>query len=355
MKRILKVRETMPQEVDGILVFQPQNRQWVSGFTGSSGVAVIGREGLPVFITDFRYTEQAALQCQGYEIVKHGQQMIPDIKSVVEGLGIKKLGFERDFVTFGQHAKLAEGLTGIELVAVDDTILDVRSVKEPEEIQALADAIAIADRAFTHIQGFLRPGLTERQVALELERHMQDLGADGASFDIIVASGPRSALPHGVATEKILQVNELVKMDFGCVYKGYCSDITRTVVLGHADDKQREIYNIVLESQLAAIKGIKAGITGQDADKFARDYIEAKGYGDNFGHGLGHGIGVAVHELPRAGAVSENVLPVNSVITVEPGIYIPGWGGVRIEDMIVVQQDGCRVLTTSPKELIEIQ
>jgi Xaa-Pro aminopeptidase len=183
---------------------------------------------------------------------------------------------------------------------------------------------------------------------------MQDLGATGASFGFIVASGPRSALPHGVATDKVLQENEIVKMDFGCIYKGYCSDITRTVVLGKADEKQREIYGIVLESQLAAIAGIKAGITGQEADKFARDVITAAGYGENFGHGLGHGIGMAVHEQPRAGAKSENVLPVNSVITVEPGIYIPGWGGVRIEDMVVVQEDGCRVLTTSPKELIEI-
>lgn len=355
MKRIERVRGAMPEQVDGILVFQPQNRRWISGFTGSSGVAVLGREGQPVFLTDFRYTEQAAEQCPGYEIVRHGLDLVGDIKEVLGRLGIKRLGFEKDFVTYGQYAKLTEGLEGIELLPMDDTIMEVRSIKDEEEIELMVEAQAIADKAFAHILGYLRPGLTERKVALELERYMQDLGATGASFDIIVASGPRSALPHGVASDRVLQNNEFVKMDFGCVYKGYCSDMTRTVVLGTADEKQKEVYNIVLEAQMTAIKGIKAGITGKDADGLAREVITAKGYGDHFGHGLGHGIGLAVHELPRAGATSENVLAVNSIVTVEPGIYIPGWGGVRIEDMVVVQEGGCRNLTNSRKELIEIK
>ena len=240
------------------------------------------------------------------------------------------------------------------MVGLDDTILELRGIKDQQELEILAEAVAIGDKAFTHILGFLRPGLTERQVALELERHMQDLGATAASFETILASGPRSAMPHGVATERVLQKNEFVKMDYGCIYKGYCSDMTRTVVLGKADDKQREIYNIVLEAQLAAISGIKAGMTGKEADSLARDVITARGYGDNFGHGLGHGVGLAIHEHPRAGIASENVLAVNNVVTAEPGIYIPGWGGVRIEDMLVVEEGGCRNLTASPKELIEI-
>jgi Xaa-Pro aminopeptidase len=269
-------------------------------------------------------------------------------------LGIKRLGFEKDFVTVGNYQKLAEGLSGIELVGLDDTIIELRAVKDLEEIELLAQAEAIGDKAFAHILDFLRPGLTERQVAIELERHMQDLGASGTSFETIVASGPRSAMPHGVASERVIGKNEFVKLDFGCVYKGYCSDMTRTVVVGKADGKQREIYHIVLEAQMAALAGIKAGITGVEADALARDVIVAKGYGDNFGHGLGHGVGLAIHELPRASRLSDNVLQPNSIVTVEPGIYLPGWGGVRIEDMVVVQEDGVRNLTSSPKELIEI-
>lgn len=353
-RRVNKIREALPQDVDGILVSQPENRRWATGFTGSSGLAIIGRQGDPVFITDFRYTEQAGLQCPGYEIVQQGDRLVEDVNAVVQRLGIKRLGFEKDFVTVGNYQKLAEGLSGIELVGLDDTIIELRAVKDLEEIELLAQAEAIGDKAFAHILDFLRPGLTERQVAIELERHMQDLGASCTSFETIVASGPRSAMPHGVASERVIGKNEFVKLDFGCVYKGYCSDMTRTVVVGKADGKQREIYHIVLEAQMAALAGIKAGITGVEANALARDVIVAKGYGDNFGHGLGHGVGLAIHELPRASRLSDNVLQPNSIVTVEPGIYLPGWGGVRIEDMVVVQEDGVRNLTSSPKELIEI-
>jgi len=354
LKRVERVREILPPGVDGILVTQPQNRRWVSGFTGSSGIAIIGRMGQPVFLTDFRYTEQAGMQCQGYRIVKQGDKAEEDICAIARDLGIKRLAFEKDHVSVAYYEKLSEGLPGIELAGLEDKIIELRAVKEAEEIEVLAQAAAIADKAFAHILGFLRPGLTERQVALELERYMQDLGADGASFEIIVASGPRSAMPHGVASERVLGNNEFVKMDFGCVYKGYCSDMTRTVVLGKADDKQKEIYNIVLAAQEAALAGLRAGITGKEADALARDVIEGKGYGENFGHGLGHGVGLAIHELPRASRLSDKPLPANSVVTVEPGVYLPGWGGVRIEDMVVVLEEGIRNLTSSPKELIEI-
>jgi Xaa-Pro aminopeptidase len=345
----------MPQEVDGLIVLQPENRRWVSGFTGSSGVVVVGRQGQPVFLTDFRYTQQAGKQCRGYEIVRHGQQLTADIKAVLERLEIKKLGFEKDYITVGQHAKWTSEMEGIELIPLEDILLDLRAVKDPEELELLAQAAAIGDKAFTHILGFLRPGLSERRVALELERHMQDLGASGPSFDTIVASGVRSSMPHGVASEKLLEENDFITMDFGCVYKGYCSDMTRTVVLGKASPRQREIYEIVLEAQLAGVEGIRAGITGKEADSVARDIIAAKGYGEHFGHGLGHGVGLAIHESPRAGATSEDILAVNNLVTVEPGIYLPDWGGVRIEDTVVVQEGGCRNLMTSAKELIEIK
>lgn len=354
LQRVEKVRGKIPQEVDGVLVTQPENRRWVTGFTGSSGLAIIGRKGQPVFLTDFRYTEQADMQCTGYEIVKQGDKIEEDILRIVRSLGIKSLGFEKDFVSVAYYEKLVAGLKGIELVGLDDIIVQLRAVKDSQEIELLAQAEAIGDKAFTHILGFLRPGLSERQVALELERHMQDQGASGISFDFIVASGPRSAMPHGVASQRIIGKNEFVKMDFGCVYKGYCSDMTRTVVVGKADAKHKEIYNIVLEAQMAALAGIKAGITGREADALARDVITAQGYGDNFGHGLGHGVGLAIHELPRVSFLSDNILEANNIVTAEPGIYLPGWGGVRIEDMVVVEDGGNRNLTFSTKELIEI-
>lgn len=355
MERVNQLLQALPADVDGMLVWQPHNRRWLTGFTGSSGVAVVARDKQPVFVTDFRYTQQAGQQCKGFKVVQHGREFVGDLAAVVRGLAVKRLGFEQDYLTVGQHQKLADGLTDVaQLAPLEDLVLGLRSVKTEAEIELLGAAVDLADRAFAHILGFLRPGLTERQVALELERHMQDLGATGASFDFIVASGHRSSMPHGVATEKVIEAGEIVKMDFGCIYKGYCSDMTRTVVLGKADARQREIYDLVLKSQLAAIDGIRAGITGQEADSFARKVISDAGYKDNFGHGLGHGVGLAVHELPRFAPNVEAVIECNQVVTVEPGVYIPDWGGVRIEDMIVVEANGCRVLTRSPKELIEV-
>lgn len=354
LKRIERVRGAMPEEVDCLLAVQPENRRWLSGFTGTSGFVLAPRQGQPVFLTDFRYTEQASQQCQGYKIIRLGQQPAVDLKMALEGLGVRRLGFEKDYITVGQHAKWLTVLAGIELVPLDDVVLGLRGVKEAGELELLAKAAAIADAAFSHVLGVLRPGISERRVALELERRMQDLGASGNSFETIVASGLRSALPHGVASEKLLAEGDFVTMDFGCIYQGYCSDMTRTVVLGTASPKQREVYAVVLEAQLAALAGVKAGITGQQADSLARDVIAARGYGEQFGHGLGHGVGLAIHESPRAGVTSEDVLAADNILTIEPGVYIPEWGGVRIEDMVVITAAGCRNLTSSPKELLEI-
>jgi Xaa-Pro aminopeptidase len=345
----------MPQEVEALLVLQPENRRWVSGFTGTSGIALIGRRGAPIFLTDFRYTQQAGQQCPGFEIVRLGQEPAADLLAALEGLGVKRVGFEKDYITVGQQAKWAETLLGIELVPQEDLLLRLRAVKDEGELELLAEAAAIADKAFAHILGILRPGLSERRVALELERHMQDLGASGPSFETIVASGVRSSMPHGVASEKLLEEGDFITMDYGCVYRGYCSDMTRTVVLGRADSKQREIYDIVLTAQLAGLAGVKAGITGRQADALARDIIAGRGYGEQFGHGLGHGVGLAIHESPRAGMTSEDVLEVNQIVTIEPGIYLPDWGGVRIEDMVVIQAEGCRNFNSAPKELLELK
>ena len=349
------MREAIPPEIDGLLVVQPENRRWLSGFTGSSGVVLVGRQGAPVFLTDFRYIQQAEQQCQGFKVVRHGQELTADLKVALAGLGIERIGLEKDYVTVGQNSKWSAALTGIELVPLEDILLALRAIKDEAELALLAQAAAIADAAYTHILGNLKPGLSERRVALELERHMQDLGASGISFETIVASGVRSSMPHGVASAKLLEQGDFITMDFGCIYEGYCSDMTRTVVLGTASPRQREIYGIVLEAQAAGLDGVRAGITGQEADSLARDVITAKGYGEYFGHGLGHGVGLAIHENPRAGLTSEDILAVNNILTIEPGIYLPGWGGVRIEDMVVIEEQGCRNLTASPKELLEIK
>jgi Xaa-Pro aminopeptidase len=227
-------------------------------------------------------------------------------------------------------------------------------VKTEKELEKMAKAADIADQAFHHIIGYIRPGVTERAVALELEIYMKKLGASALSFETIAASGVRSSMPHGIATDKIIEDGDFLTLDFGCVYDGYCSDMTRTVVVGKATQKQKKIYGVVLEAQIAALNAIREGINGIDVDKIARDVISSRGYGEYFGHGLGHGVGLEVHEEPRLSPTGTKKLLENMVVTDEPGIYIPGFGGVRIEDLIVVKKDGCEVLSKSPKQLIEL-
>ena len=227
----------------------------------------------------------------------------------------------------------------------------MRMLKDEDEIALIQRAAEIADAAFAHILGFLKPGLTEKEVALELEIFMRKQGASGPSFETIVASGWRSSLPHGVASDKVLESGDFVKMDFGAMYDGYCSDLTRTVVLGQPSERQREIYTIVLEAQKLAIDAAKAGMTGAELDKIARDHITSHGYGETFGHSLGHGIGLEIHEGPRIGATGSDLLKPGMVITIEPGIYLSKWGGVRIEDDVLLLPDGQkRVLTRAPKQ-----
>jgi len=230
----------------------------------------------------------------------------------------------------------------------------LRQIKSEEELEYLEKAEAIGDLAFEKILTILKPGMTELEVAAELEYQMKKAGAENFSFSTIVASGLNSSMPHAIPGEKKLEEGDFVTMDFGCTYKGYCSDMTRTVVLGKASEKQKEIYNTVLKAQLAALDAIKAGVTGKSVDKVARDIITEAGYGECFGHGLGHSVGLFIHEEPRLSPAGETVLEENMIETVEPGIYVPGFGGVRIEDMVAVTKDGCKNFTHSPKELIEI-
>ncbi|MFZ3590292.1 M24 family metallopeptidase [Bacillus sp. DJP31] len=338
------------QNIDGVLITSVYNRRYMTGFTGSSGVAIISLNQA-VFITDFRYVEQANSQLEGFEVVQHKASLLEEIATQVDRLGIKNLGFEEDHVSFSSFRAYKEGISA-SLVPLSGVIEKIRLIKTDAEIKILKEATEIADAAFQHILTYIRAGKTEIDVSNELEFFMRKQGALSSSFDIIVASGFRSALPHGVATDKIIETGDFVTLDFGAYYKGYCSDITRTIAIGQPSDELKNIYDVVLESQLRGMAGIKPGITGKEADALTRDYITEKGYGEYFGHSTGHGIGLEVHEGPSLSVKSDMILKPGMVVTVEPGIYVAGLGGVRIEDDTVVTTDGNQSLSHSTKELI---
>ena len=336
---------------DALLACKPENRRYFSGFTGTSGYVLIMPEA-QWFITDFRYTEQAKAQCPGFEIQLHNTER--PLEAILKEAGLKTLAFEDQYVTYQFYKNLSDKLPDLTLIPAGAEMEALRLVKEDWEIEKITKAARIADQAFEHILGYIRPGVSERDVALELEIYMKKLGASGLSFETIAASGVRSAMPHGVASGKLIEEGDLLTLDFGCVYEGYCSDMTRTLVVGTASEKQKEIYGVVLEAQEQALAAIREGINGVDVDKIARDVISSRGYGDYFGHGLGHGVGLEIHEEPRLSPTGVKTLMENMVVTDEPGIYLPGFGGVRIEDLVVVKKDGCEVLSRAPKHLIEL-
>lgn len=351
MNKIEKLRSDFSKlNIDGMLITSGMNRRYMSNFTGSSG-AVLLSEGKAQFITDFRYMEQAEKQCGGFEIVQHKETLPEEVAQQVKNLGITKLGFEQDHLTYSAF-KTYEKAIDVELVPVSGAIEKLRLIKTDAEINILKEAADIADAAFKHILDFIRPGITELDVSNELEFFMRKAGATSSSFDIIVASGYRSALPHGVATEKVIEKGDFVTLDFGAYHKGYVSDITRTVSVGQPAEKLREIYDIVLEAQLRGMAGIKPGMTGKEADALTRNFIVEKGFGEYFGHSTGHGIGLEVHEGPALSMKSNTILEPGMVVTVEPGIYIPGLGGVRIEDDTLITMDHNESFTHSTKELI---
>ncbi|MBS4194630.1 M24 family metallopeptidase [Lederbergia citri] len=351
MGKVEKLREQFNQsDIDGFLITSTYNRRYMTNFTGTAGVALISGDRA-LFITDFRYTEQAAKQAKGYEIVRHTGPISQEVAEKVKELGIKKLGFEQDHMPFSTWKEYEKALEA-ELVPISNVIENLRLIKDADEISILKEAADIADAAFKHILDFIKPGKTELEVANELEFFMRKWGATSSSFDIIVASGWRAALPHGVASEKVIEKGDFVTMDYGALHKGYVSDITRTVAVGDPSEKLKEIYNVTLEAQLKAMELIKPGMSGIEADAIARDYITEKGYGANFGHSLGHGIGLEVHEGPGLSFRSETKLKPGMVVTVEPGIYLPGIGGVRIEDDTLITESGNETLTHSTKELI---
>ncbi|WP_138493047.1 M24 family metallopeptidase [Paenibacillus pinistramenti] len=352
-KRVSRVREALlERNLDGLFIASPINRRYLTGFTGSAGYVLITAEKA-YLLTDFRYMTQAPQQAAGFEIVEeHRQDTLDIIKGLLEAANVKRLGFENELMSYSMYGKYEASLKPVELIPASGLVEEIRMFKDDEELAVMKEAADLADRTFMHMLEVIKPGMSELEGALELEFFMRRNGASAASFDTIFASGERSALPHGTASSKLLGSGELLTMDFGALYKGYCSDITRTVMVGTPNDKQREIYNIVLEAQLHTIEQLRPGMTGREADALARDVITRYGYGEQFGHSTGHGLGMEVHEAPNLSKVSDTVLQPGMVVTVEPGIYIPGFGGVRIEDDVVVTETGVRRLTESTKDLI---
>lgn len=348
--KLQKLRSEMEQQkIESMLITSPFNLRYITGFTGSSGLALVTQEEA-LFITDFRYTEQAAEQAPEFEVIQAKTNLLEEAAESVKELGIKTVAFEQDFVTYASFLQYEEKMAA-DLQPISGIIEKIRMIKTPEEVEILKASAKIADDAFEHICGFIKAGQTELEVSNELEFFMRRQGATSSSFDTIVASGLRSALPHGVATDKVIEQGDMITLDYGALYNGYISDITRTVAVGEPSEKMKEIYQTVLDAQILGVEKIGPGMTGIEADAIARDYIKSKGYGEAFGHSTGHGIGLEVHEGPGLSFKSQTVLEPGMAVTVEPGIYLPGIGGVRIEDDILITESGNVRLTNSTKEL----
>lgn len=339
--------------IDSLLVTNVNHVRYLTGYSGSSGMVLL----LPpksYFITDFRYKVQAQKEVKNSAIIIAEQALTSELPKIPSLTRKIRIGLESEFVTLKLHETLKDLLPKAVFKSTEKLVESLSITKESDEIRKIKKAVKISEKAFNETLRLIKPGVMEKEIALELDYKMRSLGADAPAFDIIVASGQRSSMPHGIASEKKMKKGDLVTIDFGCFFQGYASDITRTVVIGKASEKQKKIYNVVLDAQVAACKAVKSGLSCNRLDGLARDIIMKAGYGDYFGHGLGHGIGLIVHDGPMVNSRSTETLKANMVVTIEPGIYIPNWGGVRIEDDVLVTQAGGQILSKLPKELIEL-
>lgn len=342
-------RRMADADLRALLVSSPSNIFYLSDFTGSSGMLLIGEQRAQLF-SDFRYRLQAGEQAPDCEFVEVERSPIQGVGEEVAADGFLRVGFETAHLTCQLHDELREKAPAAELMPVSGLVEALRMVKTAEEVARMRRAASLADEAMAHMASLLRPAAVERDVALEGEFVMRRGGAEAAAFKVIVASGPHSALPHAETTDRMLQSGDLVVIDVGARVGGYCSDMTRTFAVGQAEEEARRIYALVYRAQRAALGRVRAGAVCGDLDDIARSLIEAEGHGDDFGHGLGHGVGIDVHEEPRLRRGMEVALEPGAVVTVEPGIYLAGRGGVRLEDMVVVREEGAEVLTRYPME-----
>lgn len=354
-RRLDYVRKIMEDEgLDGFLITSRPNTFYFTNFAGSTSKCLVtGKKAY--LVVDFRYTTQAMEQVfPDIEVIEYEKSADDTLNTLCLNENIHELGIEGDDVTFSGYQGLQKSLTGVRSFRdLQGRLNDVRMIKDENEIEKIQKAVDIADKVFEQILPFLKPGVKEMDIAAEMEYRMKKLGAEGPSFETIIASGPRSAMPHGVAGMRELKSGDAVVMDFGAVYGGYCSDITRTVFIGKPSEKLLNIYNIVLKAQLEAINRAAAGMTGKELDSCARTIINEAGYEKCFGHSLGHGVGVEIHEKPTVSPRSDSeMLKDGMVFTIEPGIYVEGLGGVRIEDTVLLTGGGLKILTKSTKDLI---
>lgn len=354
MQAVKRLQDWLPNGQTAALVATEHNRRYFTGFPASDGFVLVTKDNA-WFMTDSRYIEAAQNAIKHMEVLCY-DKALPLLLELMQKSGVTTALVEAELPVC-EVRRLREGLAPVSIDdsnTLDDEIGGLRMVKTAEELAAVRRAQALTDAGFAYILPRIAIGRTEREVALDLEFEIRRQGAEGVAFEFIVVSGANSSLPHGVPGDKKIEKGDFITMDFGAKVDGYCSDMTRTVIVGEPNDRQREIYNTVLKAQLASLATIAPDVLCRDADAAARDVITAAGYGDRFGHGTGHGVGVQIHEQPRLSpaAPADMRLAVGHLVTVEPGIYIPGEGGVRIEDMAVVTPDGCENLTKSPKELI---
>ncbi len=351
--RIRKVRAAFAaQRIDAMLISDMRNVRYLSGFTGSSAYILLAANR-KFFLTDSRYTAQAAQEVKGYR-VRIYRKAFEEISGILAGLKAGRIGFESDSVTYDAYRRLKKLLPGVRLVPAPGLTGKARACKGPFEIERIRDSARVLDAGFATAAKVIRSNVTEKKAAAAIELSFREAGAEGPAFDTIIASGPRGALPHGKASDKKIKKGELVVVDMGVVLNGYNSDETRTFCTSEPTARQRKVYNTVLDAQLKAIEKVAPGVKASEVDRAAREHIDRAGYGRYFGHGVGHGVGLDVHEAPSVSPLSRETLEEGMVITVEPGIYIPGWGGVRIEDMVLVTKDGFEVLTATSKDLVSL-
>ncbi len=340
------------KEIDGLLVSQPVNIRYLAGFDGSAGYLVITAQDA-ILATDFRYLAQAEIQAPGCQIFRTSGSIGDWLIELVYELKVKQLGFEAGHVTFSLYRELSGILSKAQslltLVPVEGLVEGLRAIKEPEEIELIAEAAAIGDAAFKYAETIIRPGTSEQELAWDIERFVRERGSEAIPFEVIVASGPNSAFPHARPSLRQLAPGEPILIDLGAKASGYCSDLSRTICLGDTDERFNQVYDTVLGAQLAAIAMIRENMSGEEADKIARIIIDEAGYKEAFGHALGHGIGLKPHEAPRISPNTAELLVSGMVFTIEPGIYLDGWGGVRIEDTVVLEDSKIRVITKSRK------
>lgn len=358
MKRLQKLHSGLKEkELDAILIGQLENVRYLSGFTGSAGWLLI-TSNKAFLAVDFRYQEQAKRETTDFEVIQVKGDITKWFPEMISDLNVKRIGFEADYFPFATYHQLVQTISknqfNFQLVATSGLVESLRVVKEPEELELILQAAKLTDAAFEYVQATIRPGMTEKELAWELEKFLREKGSESLPFEPIVASGPNSALPHAKPSERSILSGEPLLIDIGARIGGYCSDLSRTLYLGKPDKTFATVYQVVLGAQLAALAMIEANMNGKTADSLARTVIEEAGYGEAFGHGLGHGIGLAAHESPRLAADSSDLLTDGMVFTVEPGVYIPGWGGVRIEDVVVLEKGKPKGIAKAAKGLENI-